>query len=153
MARVNQRGRLMTEGPIWKHIVLFAFPLLIGNLFQQFYNTVDSIVVGNFVSTQALAAVGSTTAIINTFIGFFTGLSTGAGIVISQAYGARNDKAVHDSVHTMVLTSFLVGIGLSVLGVIFAPQMLRLMSTPDDVFADAKRYLQIYFAGDRKSVV
>jgi len=147
MARMNQKGRLMTEGPIWKHIVLFAFPLLIGNLFQQFYNTVDSIVVGNFVSTQALAAVGSTTAIINTFIGFFMGLSTGAGVVISQAYGARDDKRVHDTVHTMVLASFIVGIGLSILGVLGAPHMLKLMSTPDDVMADAKLYLQIYFSG------
>lgn len=147
MARVNQKGRLMTEGPIWKHIVLFAFPLLIGNLFQQFYNTVDSIVVGNFVSTQALAAVGSTTAIINTFIGFFMGLSAGSGIVISQAYGARDDKRVHDTVHTMVLASFIVGVGLSILGVLGAPHMLKLMSTPADVMDDAKLYLQIYFSG------
>lgn len=146
MARVKQ-GRLMTEGTIWKHIVLFAFPLLIGNLFQQFYNTVDSIVVGKFVSTQALAAVGSTTSIINTFIGFFMGLSTGAGVVISQAYGAQDDRRVHDSVHTMVLTSLIVGVGLSVLGVLAAPLMLRLMSTPEDVMADAKLYLQIYFSG------
>lgn len=146
MARVKQ-GRLMTEGPIWKHIVLFAFPLLIGNLFQQFYNTVDSIVVGKFVSTQALAAVGSTGSIINTFIGIFMGLSTGAGVVISQAYGAQNDKAVHDAVHTMVLTSFLIGIVLSVAGVLGAPHMLRMMSTPADVFEEAKLYLQIYFSG------
>lgn len=146
MARVNQ-GRLMTEGPIWKHIVMFAFPLMIGNLFQQFYNTVDSIVVGNFVSTQALAAVGSTTSIINTIIGLFMGLSTGAGVVISQAYGAKNDKAVHDAVHTMVLTSFIMGAILSVIGVLGAPYMLRMMSTPADVFEDAKLYLQIYFSG------
>lgn len=147
MARLNQKGRLMTEGPIWKHIVLFACPLLIGNLFQQFYNTVDSIVVGNFVSTQALAAVGSTTAIINTIIGFFMGMSTGAGVVISQAYGARDDKRVHDAVHTMVLTAFIMGIALSLIGVFGAPHMLRLMSTPEDVMADAKLYLQIYFSG------
>ena len=146
MARVKN-GRLMTEGAIWKHIVLFAFPLLIGNLFQQFYNTVDSIVVGKFVSTQALAAVGSTGSIINTFIGCFMGLSTGAGVVISQAYGSQNDKAVHDAVHTMVMTSFIVGIALSVAGVFGAPYMLRLMSTPADVFEEAKLYLQIYFAG------
>lgn len=147
MARLNQKGRLMTEGPIWKHIVMFAFPLLIGNLFQQFYNTVDSIVVGNFVSTQALAAVGSTTAIINTIIGFFMGMSTGAGVVISQAYGAQDDKRVHDAVHTMVLTAFIMGIILSLIGVFGAPYMLRLMSTPEDVMADAKLYLQIYFSG------
>ena len=83
----------MTEGVIWKQLVAFALPLLIGNLFQQLYNTVDSIVVGNFVSTQALAAVGSVTPIINMLIGFFSGLATGAGVVISQYFGACRNRA------------------------------------------------------------
>lgn len=82
-------ARLMTEGNIAKQLILFALPLLVGNLFQQLYNTVDSIVVGNYVSKTALAAVGSTDCIINTIIGFFSGLSTGAGVVISHNFGSR----------------------------------------------------------------
>ena len=147
MAGVKKKGTLMTEGNIWKQLVFFALPLLVGNLFQQFYNTVDSIVVGNFVSTQALAAVGSTTMIINTIIGFFMGLSTGAGVVVSQAYGARNERGVHDAVHTTVLTVFLLSIVFSMIGVWATPFMLRLMSTPKDVLAEAQQYLQIYFSG------
>ena len=88
-------ARLMTEGNIAKQLILFALPLLVGNLFQQLYNTVDSIVVGNYVSKTALAAVGSTDCIINTIIGFFSGLSTGAGVVISHNFGSRDDKALH----------------------------------------------------------
>lgn len=147
MAGINQKGTLMTEGSISRQLIWFALPLLVGNLFQQFYNTVDSIVVGNFVSTQALAAVGSTTVIINTIIGFFMGLSTGAGVVVSQAYGAQNDKGVHDAVHTTVLTVFLMSIVFSFIGVWATPFMLRLMSTPEDVFPEAQQYLQIYFSG------
>lgn len=147
MAGMTRKGTLMTEGSIWKHLVLFALPLLIGNLFQQFYNMVDSIVVGNFVSTQALAAVGSTTVIINTIIGFFMGLSTGAGVVISQAYGAQDEKGVHDAVHTTILTVFLMSIVFSFIGVWATPFMLQLMSTPADVLPEATEYLQIYFSG------
>lgn len=143
----EERGRLMTEGSIWRQLVRFSIPLLIGNLFQQFYNTVDSIVVGNFVSTQALAAVGSTTVIINTIIGFFTGLSTGAGVVISQAYGAQDHRRVQDAVHTTLLFTVLSGIVFSFIGVAAAPAMLSLMTTPHDVLADAERYLEIYFSG------
>ena len=82
----------MTQGTIWKQLIYFAFPLLIGNLFQQLYNTVDSVVVGNFVSTEALAAVGSVTPIINMLVGFFSGLATGAGVVISQFFGAKTAR-------------------------------------------------------------
>ena len=85
----------MTEGVIWKQLLWFALPLLVGNLFQQLYNTVDSIVVGNFVGKEALAAVGSSDSIINTLIGFFSGMATGAGVVISQYFGARDDENVH----------------------------------------------------------
>ena len=88
------RDRLMTEGAIWKNILLFALPLMLGNIFQQLYNTVDSIVVGNFVGKEALAAVGTTDSIINTFIGFFSGLATGSGIIISQYFGEKNEKGV-----------------------------------------------------------
>ena len=85
----------MTEGNIWKQLLWFTLPLLVGNLFQQLYNTVDSIVVGNFVGKEALAAVGTNDSLINTLIGFFSGMATGAGVVISQYYGARDDESVH----------------------------------------------------------
>ena len=96
----------MTHGVIWKQILAFAFPLMIGNLFQQLYNTVDSIVVGNFVGKEALAAVGSTGPIINTLIGFFMGLSSGTGVVISQYYGAKRYEKVEETVHTAMVITF-----------------------------------------------
>ncbi len=111
------KSNTMTEGNIWKHLIMFAIPLLIGNIFQQLYNTVDSIIVGNFVGTEALAAVGSTTSIINMLVGFFMGLATGAGVVVSQYYGAKNDRKVHDAVHTSIMMTFILGILLSILGV------------------------------------
>lgn len=137
----------MTEGSILGHLIKFAVPLLFGQLFQQLYNTVDSIVVGQFVSTQALAAVGSTNYIINTLIGFFLGLSTGAGVVISQHYGARDDRNVHTAVHTTVVMTLVMGVIFTIVGVVIVPHMLRFMSTPEDVVPDATTYLRIYFAG------
>ena len=137
----------MTEGVIWKQLVAFALPLLIGNLFQQLYNTVDSIVVGNFVSTQALAAVGSVTPIINMLIGFFSGLATGAGVVISQYFGAHNGSMVHKSVHTTILMTIVLGVIFTFVGIGLAPVMLRFMSTPDDVMGSSSEYLRIYFGG------
>lgn len=137
----------MTEGSILRHLILFALPLLVGNLFQQLYNTVDSIVVGNYVSKQALAAVGCTTPVINTLIGVFTGLATGAGVVISQHFGAKDKEKLFDAVQTtMALTGFMCVL-LTVVGVCLTPAMLRLMSTPEDVFAEAVEYLRIYFWG------
>ena len=138
---------MMTEGNIWRHLVWFALPLLIGNVFQQFYNTVDSIIVGNFVGKEALAAVGSSDPVINTIIGFFSGMATGAGVVICQYFGARNDKNVHEAVHTTILMTFILSILFTVLGVLMVPPLLRMMGTPDDVFDSASTYLRIYFAG------
>ena len=143
----RRRNTLMTEGPIWKHILNFALPLLIGNIFQQLYNTVDSIVVGNFVSTQALAAVGSTGMIINTLVGFFMGLSTGATVIISQFFGARDENAVHRAVSTTILMTFALGVVCTAIGISFVPFMLRFMKTPEDVIPDATQYLRIYFGG------
>lgn len=141
------RSRDMTQGIIWKQLVTFALPLMLGNLFQQMYNTVDSIVVGRFVSTEALAAVGSTSSITNMLVGFFMGLSVGAGVVISQRFGAKDDEGVHRAVHTTVGMTIAIGLIFTVVGVTMAPIMLRLMKTPADVFPAAKTYLQIYFAG------
>jgi Na+-driven multidrug efflux pump len=137
----------MTEGSITRHLVVFALPLLIGNIFQQLYNTVDSVVVGKLVGMEALAAVGSVTAIINTLIGFFMGLAAGAGVVISQYYGAQDEKGVHDAVHTTMVMTFILCGAFTLIGVLMVPYMLRLMSTPADVFNDAALYLRIYFYG------
>ncbi|ATW25868.1 MATE family efflux transporter [Candidatus Formimonas warabiya] len=137
----------MTEGVIWKQMLLFAIPLLVGEILQQMYNTVDSIIVGNFVSKQALAAVGATNNIVTVLIGFFTGLSTGATVVVAQYYGAHQEAELKNTVHTMILFTLLMGLAFTVIGVAGTPMMLRLLGTPEDVFPDAKIYLQIYFAG------
>lgn len=137
----------MTQGTIWKQLIYFAFPLLIGNLFQQLYNTVDSVVVGNFVSTEALAAVGSVTPIINMLVGFFSGLATGAGVVISQFFGAKNGPMLHKAVHTTLLMTVGLGVIFTFIGIFMTPLMLNLMSTPADVFDGAALYLRIYFGG------
>ena len=137
----------MTQGTIWKHLLAFALPLMIGNLFQQLYNTVDSIVVGQFVSKQALAAVGSTTSIINMLVGFFSGVSVGAGVIISQRFGAKDPEGVHKAVHTTISLTLIIGLVGTVVGFVLAPIMLTLMKTPQDVFVEAKTYLQIYFGG------
>ena len=137
----------MTQGTIWKQLIYFAFPLLIGNLFQQLYNTVDSVVVGNFVSTEALAAVGSVTPIINMLVGFFSGLATGAGVVISQFFGAKNGRMLHKAVHTTLLMTVGLGVIFTFIGIFMTPLMLNLMSTPADVFDGAALYLRIYFGG------
>lgn len=147
LIKTTKRSRMMTEGNIWKHLLLFAIPLLIGNLFQQLYNTVDSIVVGNFVGKEALAAVGTTDNVINTIIGFFMGMSTGAGVVISHYFGGKNDEGVHKAVHTTIALTFIMSILFSILGVLLVPAMLRLMKTPDDVIEQSSVYLRIYFAG------
>ena len=128
-------------------LINFALPLLIGNIFQQLYNTVDSIVVGNYVSKQALAAVGCTGPIINALIGIFVGLSGGAGVVISQYYGAKDREKLHSAVQTTVALTLIMCAVLTVLGVLFTPYMLLLMDTPADVFAEAAEYLRIYFWG------
>lgn len=137
----------MTEGSIFRQLLFFSLPLLAGNFFQQCYNTVDSIVLGNFVGKAALAAVGTTTPIINTLIGLFLGLSAGIGVVISQFYGAKEEEKVGQAVQTGLLLVLLLCAVFTVVGILMVPAMLRLMATPEDVFGEAKLYLQIYFAG------
>ncbi|MGF6375398.1 putative MATE family efflux protein [Clostridiales Family XIII bacterium PM5-7] len=138
---------LMTSGTIWKKIVLFSIPLILGNLFQQLYNTIDSIIVGNVVGSTALAAVGSSGSIINLLHGFCIGASAGASIITSQFYGARDAEGVKKSVHTTVAISFWGGIILSVIGVVTTPYILKLMDTPEEVFEQAQTYLRIIFGG------
>ncbi len=137
----------MTVGSISKLLIAYAIPLLLGNLFQLLYNTVDVLVVGNFVGTQALAAVGSTTPIINILVSFFNGFSVGAGVVISRYYGAHNEKQMHTAIETTMACTFVFGVLFTIIGVSGVPFMLRLMSTPDDVVASATTYLRIYFSG------
>lgn len=137
----------MTSGPIARLLIVFAVPLLMGNMFQMLYNTVDVLVVGNFVGREALAAVGSTTSIINIAVLFFNGVSVGCGVIISQYYGARNQEKLHRSIETTMAMTFLFGVLFTVLGVLAVPFMLRFMSTPDDVMEAAGIYLRIYFAG------
>ena len=141
------RSTDMTQGTIWKQLLSFAAPMLLGLIFQQMYNTVDSIVVGNYVSSQALAAVGTTGPLINTLLGFFNGFSTGATVVIARAYGARDRKSVHDAVHTTILTTFLMAILFTGLGMYLTPYLLRMMKTPGDMMSEASTYLRIYFMG------
>ncbi|MEA5040205.1 MAG: MATE family efflux transporter [Clostridiaceae bacterium] len=140
-------ARDMTQGVIWKEILMFSLPLMLGNLFQQFYNTVDCIVVGNFVGKEALAAVGATSSIINTLVGFFMGMATGAGVVISQYFGAKDEPHLQKAVHTTVSLTLLMGVGFTALSMVLTVPLLRFMKTPADVFGEAKTYLIIYFAG------
>lgn len=137
----------MTEGNIIRHIISFALPLLIGNIFQQLYNTVDTWVVGNYVSNEAFSAVGTVGPIINMLIGFFMGLSSGAGVVISQYYGAKRFDEVHDTVHTSILMTVILGVAFTGIGLVMTPFMLRLMNTPDNVMPESSAYLTIYFSG------
>ena len=139
--------RDMTSGSIIRQIVLFALPLMLGNIFQMMYNTVDSIVVGNFVGKEALADVGSTTIIVNMLVFFFNGFSVGAGVVIAQHFGARDPERLHSAVETTVAVTFVMCALFTLVGIAGVRPMLRLMSTPDDVFEDAVTYLTIYFWG------
>ena len=137
----------MTTGAIHPLILKFALPLIAGNLFQQLYNTVDCVIVGNYVGKEALAAIGSTSSLINAIIGFFMGLAAGGSVVISQYFGAHDRESVRRTLHTMILGSVIAG-GFSIFfGQIASPVVLHLMGTPDDVFAMANIYLQIYFLG------
>ncbi len=137
----------MTQGSIVRHIIYFAFPLLLGNLFQQLYNTVDTWVVGNFVSNEAFSAVGTVGPIINMLIGTFTGLASGAGVVISQYYGAKRYDDVSRAVHTAIVMTLVMAVVFTAAGIGMIPFMLKLMNTPPEVAPESTAYLTIYFAG------
>ncbi len=138
----------ITEGVIWQQLLLFFFPILFGTFFQQLYNTVDAVVVGQFVGTEALAAVGGTTGtLVNLFVGFFTGLASGATVTISQYFGAKQDDMVSQAVHTAIAFSIAVGAVMMAVGLVGAPFALRAMGTPESVMNYATTYLRIYFIG------
>ena len=137
----------LTEGPIWKRLVAFAIPLFFGNLFQQLYNTADSLIVGNFLGSDALAAVSSSGSLIFLMVGFFNGISLGAGVVIARYFGAKDDELVQRAVHTMIAFGFVAGALLMGIGLVLAPQMLRWMGTPADVMVNSTVYFRVYFCG------
>ncbi len=137
----------LTQGSIWKGLVRFTIPLLIGDLFQQLYNLADTVIVGQFLGKAALAAVGSTSNVTNTIIGLFIGFSVGAQIVIAKAFGAKNEDDLSQSIHTTISVTFLCCAILSILGASLAPAMVKLMKTPEDVVSGALLYLRIYFGG------
>lgn len=143
----------ITEGVIWKQLLSFFFPILLGTFFQQMYNTVDTIVVGRFVGTQALAAVGATAPLISLLNGFFIGLSSGATVLISQFCGANDRRGIHNALHTGVGLAVLLGLMITALGFGAGAQILRMAKTPENCFADAVLYTRIYFLGAVASMV
>ena len=144
---MNVKTLDLTKGSIVKAIILFTIPLLIGNLFQQLYNAVDSYVVGNYVGTDALAAVGASTPVINMLIGFFMGISTGAGVVIAQYYGGDDIKKMRRAIHNSLALTIVMGIILTIIGLVFTDPLLHAIGVPQEVFSQASLYLSIYFWG------
>lgn len=145
--------RNITEGVIWKQLLLFFFPILMGSFFQQMYNTVDTIIVGRAVGTQALAAVGSTSSLINLINGFFIGLSTGATVILSQYFGANDQQGVQRALHTGVGLAIVLGVLASALGVLAGPTVLKMIRTPESCLQDASVYVRIYFLGAIASMI
>ncbi len=138
----------ITNGVIWKQLLSLFFPILFGIFFQQLYNTVDAIIVGRFLGKEALAAVGGgTSTIINLLVGFFVGLSSGATVIVSQFYGARNGRNVHYAVHTSFALAIVGGLILMIISFISVPIALEIIGTPQAIFDKAIIYLRIYFAG------
>lgn len=143
----NKVENSITEGVIWKQILIFFFPILIGTFFQQLYNTVDTIIVGQYVGKGALAAVGTTSTIINLLVGFFTGLASGATVIISQFFGGGDAKNVSKAVHTSIALAIAGGAILTVLGLATSRVSLSLLGVPDDVMDDSLTYINVYYTG------
>ena len=145
---MSQTTNQITEGIIWKQLLIFFFPIVFGTFFQQLYNTIDTVIVGQFVGKAALASVGgSATQIINLVVGFFTGLSSGAAVVIAQFFGARDERSVEESLHTAYAFSVIGSVIISILGFVCSPAILKLMNTPAELLSDSVLYLRIYFVG------
>ncbi len=138
----------LTEGPIGKQLLLYFFPILFGTFFQQLYNTIDAVVVGRFVSSDALAAVGGSSGMItNLIVGFFVGLTAGASVIVSQSFGSGDRKRLNTSIHTIYAFSILGSIVISIIGFLAAPALLRTLNTPTDIFDDSLIYLRVYLLG------
>lgn len=142
------KSNAITEGVIWKQLLLFFFPILFGTFFQQLYNAIDAIIVGRYVGKEALSAVGgSTNTVIQLIVGFFVGLSSGATVIISQYYGAKKQEMVEYAVHTAIAFSVIAGLVMSAAGIITAPAVLKAMNTPEDVLGPSVTFLRIYYLG------
>ena len=148
---MNDKNSL-TEGVIWKKMLLFALPVFLGNVFQQFYNAFDSWCVGNFLGEDALAAVSSSGSLIFMLIGFFNGVAMGAGVLIARCYGAKDYDAMRKAIHTDVAFGLCAGVVLTFLGVAFSPTILRWMGTPEEVLPQSVSYFRFYFCGSVFSV-
>lgn len=144
---MSNKGLSMTEGKIWKILIRFAFPLFLGGLFQQLYNTADSWVVGEFCGDNALAAVSSSGSLCFLLVGFFQGVFMGGSVVISNRYGAKDSEGVDKAIHTMIIFSLVIGTALTGLGIAFTPTILRLMGTPENIMNLSVLYFRIYCAG------
>ena len=149
----KKRGRDLTEGPIGKQIILFTLPLLLGNLFQQFYNSADAVIVGKFVGKNALAAVGNSASIINLMVSLLMGVSMGAGVVISRYFGAKRYEEMRQTIHTAICFGAIAGVILTVVGVGLTPYVLVWMQTPETVMTESATYFRIYFCGSAFSVL
>lgn len=148
MEYIKKTTNQITEGIIWKQLLFFFFPIVFGTFFQQLYNTIDTVIVGHFVGKEALACVGgSSSQIINLIVGFFTGLSSGASVVIAQFFGAHDKRSLHESLHTAYAFSIFGSILITVVGYLLTPNMLRWMHTPAELIPNSTLYLRIYFLG------
>lgn len=144
----EKRANGITEGVIWKQLLIFFFPIMVGTFFQQLYNTVDSVIVGQFAGKEALSCVGGSSGqIINFVVGFFTGLSAGATVVIAQHYGAANNKALDKALHTAYAFAVFGGLLAGIAGIVVTPAIMEMMNTPETLLADSILYVRVYFAG------
>lgn len=154
MQRLDGQNNGITEGVIWKQLLKFFLPIMLGTFFQQLYNTVDAVVVGNFAGKEALAAVGgSASQILNLVIGFFTGLASGATVIVSQVYGAKDEESVSRSVHTAMLLALVGGAIMTAIGLLISPTLLVWMKTPEDTMAQSRDYVDIVFMAMIPSMV
>ena len=152
-SRCDMEDNLLTRGDYRKKILGFMWPILVGQFFQQMYNTADALIVGNFLNAESLAAVTSTSSLVFLVIGFCLGFSSGAGVIVSRHIGARNDEQTGKAVHTAVLLGLVIGIVTTLLGVFFADDLLALMGTPANIISRAALYLRIYFGGSMAVVM
>ncbi|MBQ2244879.1 MAG: MATE family efflux transporter [Oscillospiraceae bacterium] len=137
----------LTEGPIWKVLILFALPVFLGNLFQQLYNAFDAWCVGNYIGDEALAAVSSSGSLIFMMVSFFNGLAMGAGVVIARSFGAKQYGDMSKAIHTAIAFGLIAGLFLTVAGVALTPTILRWMGTPEEVLPRSIQYFRYYFCG------
>lgn len=144
---MHTRRHTLTEGSIWKAMLLFALPVFLGNVFQQLYNAFDAWCVGHFISDDALAAVSSSGSLIFLMISFFQGLSMGAGVIIARTFGARQYASMRKAIHTAIAFGLVTGVVLTVLGVVLTPLILSWMGTPPDVLPQSISYFRCYFLG------